>query len=130
MLIKYLIIGFVALFFNSCAEKDDKDFIIDYLKIAKKGDLNCLKKYLSYESQPKEMLDANIEYLIEEMKDAKIPEKDKIENIIDNGNYQTYSFILYPKHTECMIGLLKINKTIKIVYLGIIKKPVLHKVLP
>jgi hypothetical protein len=114
-IIIYFSLSIFALYFNSCKVKDDKDFIIDVLKEAKDGEINDIKGYLTYdEQQSKYDLDEQAQFLIDEMKEADIPKKDSMKNIINNGEYQVYNIELEPTHTILSIGLIKNNKNVKI----------------
>jgi hypothetical protein len=114
IIFKYLLIFLIIIPIYSCKEKDDKDFIIGILNKAKQGDIDDIKEYLTFDLTQKDILYDQAEFLIEEMKNAEIPDKDSIKNIINNGEYQTYKIKLEPSHTLFMIGLTRDKKNIKI----------------
>ncbi len=114
---KYLIILLIlSSLLATCNEKpkNDKDFIISFLTKAKTSDINGLKKYLSFNLVPKEDLLRQVVFLLSEIKDAEIPQKDSIKNIINNGEYQCYRFKLEPMHTIYQIDIINNNNDRKI----------------
>lgn len=112
-----LIIIIGSLFLHSCKEKDDKDFIIDLLTTAKTGNLESIKKYLSFEYETKEHLYSQAEKLIADMKDTKIPAKEKIRSTINDLDFPAYRFSIEGKDTYYMIGLMKRGNRTSIIHL-------------
>ena len=118
ILLRYLVLVCFFSILSSCKEKDDSDYIIEFLKIAKDNDSTALKKYFSFDIDSEDNLYFQARRLIIDIKDADVPNKSDIKNVINDGEYQTYEFIIGPEHKKYWIGLYKVKKNYKVINLN------------
>ncbi len=119
--IKLLFFSSIVIFFFSCKEKDDRDYIIEFLKKAKAGDVKVLENYFSYDIESKGKFNKEMNYLINVMKYAPLPKKETIKLTIDDQEYLTYEFNLESVNVNYMIGIYKKGEVRQIILISHIK---------
>lgn len=106
----------------SCKEKDDKDYIISFIRIAKEKDIKRLERLISSKYKEEEKIIYHASMLIDDMQINEIPNKDEIKQIITTPEYPGYTFLLQPNNIEYMISLDKTKKPIQILHITRIGK--------